>query len=51
MLKVISNITKDIQDTFSFKIWVKTVEALKRHHHENPKAGSISFAYSMKSQK
>ena len=29
---------------------VSRVDAL-RHHHEHPKAGSVSFAYSMKSQK
>ena len=36
MLKVISNITKDIQDTFSFKIWFKEVEALKALHSKMP---------------
>ena len=34
MLKVISNITKDIQDTFSIENWFKAVEAQKAFHME-----------------
>ena len=51
MLKVISNITKDIQDTFSFKIWFKAVEALEALHTAMPESRWISDTRVMSTRK